>query len=259
MKFDKKIVAVALGLALLVGSASAEVIYSQPFDDPDVTGGNGNPLTEYGWQGHLGESGEAALLADGTYWGNHHPVTGQGLQLRVVDDQNNPPSGTNRIYSYMDEPHDYLAWTDAVSVDLSKATDLTLSWYEHSDASAAFRAAVRVDDGTDARWFASETLTAGTSGWSLLSADILNDSWIEFAFDGTQTSDAGASFGVDGTANGSLLPEGTLTGIGLYVETTGDDTSSRFDSVELNGTVIPEPATLALLGLGGLGILIRRR
>lgn len=40
---------------------------------------------------------------------------------------------------------------------------------------------------------------------------------------------------------------------------TATNTGARIDSVSLNGDLIPEPASLALLGLGGLCILARRR
>lgn len=40
---------------------------------------------------------------------------------------------------------------------------------------------------------------------------------------------------------------------------TGFGHHKAFDAIELNGTVVPEPSSAALLGLGGLALILRRR
>ena len=254
MKRSLTILAASAALALAAMPAGADILYTQGFDSPDVTGGTGNYVDVYGWQGHLGSNGQAANLGGGDNWGTD-PVSGAAQQLRVVDDAG-APSPSNRIYSYMNAASDYLIWTDAVAVNLAQATQLDLSWYQRSDASVGFRAAVGIDDGNAVRWFASETVHGGQAAWTQHTVDLLSGNWIEFAFDGTMAADASGAFDVSGV--GSALPGGTLQGIGLYVQMDSGD-SARFDSVELAGTIVPEPATVSLLVLGGLVALRRRR
>ncbi|HEX7010476.1 MAG TPA: PEP-CTERM sorting domain-containing protein [Phycisphaeraceae bacterium] len=45
----------------------------------------------------------------------------------------------------------------------------------------------------------------------------------------------------------------------IYVFSPGTGSAIDFDNITLHGEVVPEPASLALLGLGGLGFLRRRR
>ena len=62
-----------------------------------------------------------------------------------------------------------------------------------------------------------------------------------------------------GGASGTFGPfaggQSTIDRVGMKLHTDHDDVG--FDSVSL--TVIPEPASLALLGLGGIALLLRRR
>lgn len=44
----------------------------------------------------------------------------------------------------------------------------------------------------------------------------------------------------------------------FYVYSPGDGSTMEFDNITLNGALTPEPTTLALLGLGALGLLRRR-
>ena len=81
----------------------------------------------------------------------------------------------------------------------------------------------------------------------------------------TQTGTSGSTFtdrsiDLSGAAYQNLS---TIT-FRIYHYDNTDSTSStglvhRIDDVVLNGSAVPEPASIALLGLGGLSLLVRRR
>jgi hypothetical protein len=51
-----------------------------------------------------------------------------------------------------------------------------------------------------------------------------------------------------------------LTGIGFYTATTADPNYIRIDTLAVNATAIPEPGTLALVGIArGTLMFFRRR
>ncbi|MGC9453993.1 MAG: PEP-CTERM sorting domain-containing protein [Phycisphaerae bacterium] len=61
------------------------------------------------------------------------------------------------------------------------------------------------------------------------------------------------------TYNGDdyLAQYDTIEGIRLFWRAAGDDAQAILDDISV--TYVPEPATLAVLGLGGIGVLLRRR
>lgn len=74
-------------------------------------------------------------------------------------------------------------------------------------------------------------------------------------FDGTDGSSISLNFPADPPFNGNII---NLTFGGWFASETGPE-DFRDKTTLTSGVVVPEPATLALLALGGLACLIRRR
>ena len=90
----------------------------------------------------------------------------------------------------------------------------------------------------------SSSLTQSTAG-GIAASDPTVDFFFNFS-DFTTTSGTGADFG-------------NVTAIEMVVDGSKQATDLRLDFVEANNNPIPEPASLAALGLGGLMLIPRRR
>ncbi len=166
-----------------------------------------------------------------------------------------------------DEMQAVISWFDDVNIAQGDITELAVD-IRHGDADSETRFVVQVGG----EWFATatpgmmETPHDGDEwteiSWAFSSVGawvpILND---DDPFDGISGQDGGEGFDLlaTGQLNGDDLPSGNITAVGVYNYTPDlsgwPGSAIRYD----NPTVIPEPASLALIGAGGLLLLRRRR
>ncbi|HUT36200.1 MAG TPA: PEP-CTERM sorting domain-containing protein [Planctomycetota bacterium] len=235
--------------------AGPEVIYREVFGNN--TGDNQAP-SYAGWSEHYG-SGATVLTTSVGVSGldgcpdnlpaiNSFPASAEQVN-GLFSDYNGSPGNSARIM-----------WTNEVPIDLSVFGLVQAQWYQgNADARDALRVAVQLDDG---QWYASALsfTNPGIAGSDFDTAAQLKTFDFEDAEWRLLNFTPGSLLQFVGSGNPFGLPGGSfLTSFGLFSETRLGNL--RFDSFELivgPAFVIPEPGSVALLGLG-LAALARRR
>jgi len=117
----------------------------------------------------------------------------------------------------------------------------------------------------------SMTFTLSADAGSLLDLDnltfdsIIGNTGHQFSVD--VIADGGAASTIQASTNATSSFDLDLSGLGdvsslqvvFNIDALGGNSNLQFDNVVVNGEVVPEPASSALLGLGGLALILRRR
>lgn len=128
-------------------------------------------------------------------------------------------------------------------------------------ANTRYTLSVDVATGTYSGGFADVFIGLYTTGWQRLA----RISGSEVSAVQSQLTTNTVSFETDEFGNASILtggiaPAGTsvIVNFGM-LSSSAANTGAVFDNVVFTATVVPEPATLSLLGLGGIAGLVRHR
>jgi hypothetical protein len=268
----KLILGIPLALSLFVTCALAQTtIYRETLGRPADTGDL--PTTSIGW-------------ADFISTGTTNPTTGNaGLNGSTdgrpndVANVNAGPNADGTFDVYPRGIHFYLtgagapilSFTPEFSFDPAAyvAGSIVFSWYEaNANALDTMQLAVRVGTQWYAHTTAHSTAPLGLGAFPTTAElkQVIYDpaaaNWLAINFDGTYdggspgtVTDSSGPLSL-GSAPGADL-SGTITGFGLYL--AGANGTRRWDTFQIDATLIPEPSVICLAGLAGLALLLRRR
>jgi hypothetical protein len=187
----------------------------------------------------------------GTTSGPHNPDAGAGQALGVHASSAtawSTPAGNGSTESFSSNNWavgDYYQFR----VSTLGYEDITVSWHQ-------------TGSNTGPRDFTFQYSTNGTTFTNFLDYSITNDSWSSTGSPKSEsiyTANLSAISALDDQANVYFrLTQRTTVAISSAnpVATGG---TGRVDNFVVNANLIPEPASLALLAIGGLGLLARRR
>jgi len=214
-----------VALASITAQSDAAIILSTGFSG--VVENAGPTASGFSWSSDLGEDASTSLTFGGSASGFISEAAG-------LDEVGEPIGISGNIETAG-------PWNTSFSFIPSQ--DLNLTSFDISSYSIS---------GGGAHQFGAENEYTWTLGIDTLTPFSGSDTVME------ATGDGPASFSID--LSGVTLTSGTTYTFNLEVsslETQGNNIA--LNSLTLNGNTIPEPSSTALIGLAGLGLLIRRR
>ncbi|MEM6561783.1 MAG: PEP-CTERM sorting domain-containing protein [Planctomycetota bacterium] len=240
--------AVVVAGSFAVAGAEGAVVYREVFGRD---AGTGNTTLDFAdWNIRLGQSTTEAP-ADATSFFNGGGLTEDTSFPADLDAVNSNPATATIATGLVNNfngggfwNRTTLYWTDEYTVDSSVATVDSFQFHYNVQSGYGFRVAVEV--GGD--WYVATNEVTGFSVYDtvLATVDFQPMDFTTLVVDESPTS----------TVSG--LPAGDVTAFGVWADRSSGG-FDQFDTFTINATVIPEPASIAAVGLlGALGLRRRR-
>lgn len=227
-----------LALLCLSGSSFAAVIYHEGFEDGLAVDA---AFSGVGWE---------AVAANGT------TLTNSTANPARIVNATGGFSGARRNYVGNNTTSNLWFTTDEVNLDQSLyLNDLEVSFI-HRESDTESGDGFRVGFKIGSSWYIEDTLVSASTTETTSNRSLSSLNFITWA--GAPANDSTA-WTAPSLGGGTTLPAGTITDMGLMVVNNDNNDSFRFDDVTISGTPVPEPSATALLALGGLGLVLRRR
>ncbi|HYE19399.1 MAG TPA: PEP-CTERM sorting domain-containing protein [Tepidisphaeraceae bacterium] len=251
-----KLLAVLGALAVGAGSADGGVIYTEAF----TTEGSNRGHNSIGWEAYS-SGGAGAVTNNGT------STTGALFVATSTGSDGTAGIGAKQTTGVVG-----LVYTSEFgAVGLGDLTNLGFHSNNSSGTGGSYRIVVRVDtantllDPSDDAWYASEATYTSSGGlannWTTNPSAGVHDlayapaaaGWRALTFVPTGAGQQ-ITLGTAGSVASDLT--GTLTAAGLYMN-ANTATTLRYDTFQVSA--VPEPASVAALGIVGMALLGRRR
>ena len=229
---------------MFAGSAGASTVFTEGFEGADASAQWTNAFSTYNSGSNWSGSDHGQMPSGGAKYGNliNGSVNG-GPRLTIAFDMAGLLTGSElSAVAAGTATWNFNSWLAGYQDEF---TSFDIEWFDGAGGTGSSLGVQQLVTGETAANAVSvingSTLEAGTANWNSLN-------WSNYETSGTVATGA-ASFII--SYNGEDLTGGKNVG-----QSTNDAYS---DNLNLTITAVPEPSSAALLGLGGLALILRRR
>lgn len=245
MKYTHTLIMTLIGLTV---SSQAAVLWTTTFSGADGTDRSLSNTNGAGFTDSITANDSNLTFEDVTFSGTvfmHSGTLSSGIYYSPRTNVDNPAAGGGQNGGWWQTQFDYSGGTSTISLD-SVVFDIV-----RSNSSGNFQTSDTVV--RDISFIVDYSLDGG-SNWTSLGSQVIDTT---ASTTSSPTIAATYSFGSPLTAD--------LSGDQLSIRVRAENANAtsgayvNIESIEFNGSVVPEPSSTALIGLAGLGFILRRR